>query len=300
MRGGFLKRIVLFIATNLAVLLVLGIVLRVFGIESYLERSGTGLNYTSLLIYSAVIGFTGAFISLALSKWMAKQFTGARVIAQPRSATEVWLVDTVRRLSREAGIGMPEVAIYDSPDPNAFATGARRDHALLAVSTGLLQSMNEQEVEAVLGHEVAHAANGDMITLTLLQGVLNTFVFFLSRVIGYAVDKTIFRSEREHGPGFWITSIVMQLLLGVLASLIVMWFARRRELRADHGSAQMLGPTPMIAALERLAGAHGPAMLPDTIRNFGIRGEGFSRLFSSHPPIEERIARLRELQLHGR
>lgn len=295
MRGHFFLRILLFLATNLAVLLVLAVVMRLLGIDSILQESGVGLDYRALLIYSAVIGFSGALISLALSKTMAKMFTRARVITSPQSSTERWLVDTVARLSRKAGIGMPEVAIYDSPEMNAFATGARRNHALLAVSTGLLRGMDEREVEAVLGHEVAHAANGDMITLTLLQGVVNTFVIFLSRVIGYAVDRVVFRTERGHGPGFWITAIVTQLLLGMLASLIVLWFSRRREFRADAGSARLLGREPMIAALRRLGGGDQPAALPDSLRGFGIRGgvgHGLRHLFSSHPPIEERIARL--------
>jgi len=299
MKGRFFTRILLFVATTVAVLLVLAVVLRLLGIESLLEESGVGLDYRALLIYSAVIGFSGALISLLLSKWMAKTFTGARVITSPRGSTEVWLMDTVRRLARQAGIGMPEVAIYDSPDMNAFATGARRDHALLAVSTGLLRGMDERQTEAVLGHEIAHAANGDMITLTLIQGVVNTFVVFLSRVIGFVVDRVIFRTERGHGPGFWITSIVMQIVLGVLASVIVLWFSRRRELRADHGSAELLGPAPMISALERLRADRGPVALPDSVRHFGIRGgagHGFARLFASHPPIEERIARLRAMQ----
>lgn len=295
MGGVWLKRIVLFVLTNIAVLLVLGVVLRVLGLDRILDEQGAGLDYRALLIYSAVIGFTGALISLAMSKWIALHFTGAKVIERPRNETEEWLLATVRRLAQQSGIGMPDVAIYDSGDPNAFATGARRNKALVAVSTGLMRLMDRSEVEAVLAHEVAHVANGDMVTLTLIQGVVNTFVVFLSRVVGYVVDRTVFRTERGHGPGFWITAIVAQIVLGILASIIVMWFSRRRELRADDGSARLNGAEPMVRALQRLQVAHGPAQLPDSIRAFGIRGGsqgGLARLFMSHPPLEERIARL--------
>lgn len=295
MKGTFAKRIVLFVATNLAVVLVLSIVLRLLGIDRILDQAGVGIDYTTLLVLSAVIGFTGSLISLLTSKWVAKTFTGARVIDRPRTEAELWLVSTVQRLAQMAGIGMPEVAVYESPDPNAFATGARRNHALVAVSSGLLQVMDREEVEAVLGHEISHVANGDMITLALIQGVVNTFVVFLSRVAGYAVDRLIFQTERGHGPGFWITTMVTQVLFGVLATVIVMWFSRRREFRADEGSAELLGPRPMIMALRRLEAAHAPSMLPDSLKVFGIRGsagEGLLRLFMSHPPLEERIARL--------
>lgn len=295
MRGPYFKRILLFLATNLAVLLVLAVVLRLLGVERLLDEQGVGLDYRALLIYAAVVGFSGALISLGLSKFMAKRSTGARVIEQPRTEAEQWLVDTVRRLSRQAGIGMPEVAIYDSPDMNAFATGARRNHALVAVSTGLLRGMRREEVEAVLGHEVSHVANGDMVTLTLIQGVVNTFVIFLSRVVGHVVDRVVFRTERGHGPAFFLVSLVAQLLLGMLATLIVMAFSRRREFRADAGSASLLGAQPMVAALQRLQAGRMPAQLPDSLQAFGIRsgeGRGFARLFMSHPPLEERIAAL--------
>jgi heat shock protein HtpX len=298
MRSRFLTRMTLFVLTNLAVLAVLAVVLRLLGVERILDEHGVGLDYRALLILSAVIGFGGAFVSLAMSKWIAKRSMGARVITDPRSETEIWLVSTVQRLAGQAGIGMPEVAVYPSDDMNAFATGARRHRALVAVSSGLLQRMQREEVEAVLAHEVAHVANGDMITLALLQGVVNTFVIFLSRVIGFVVDRVVFRTQRGHGPGFWITAIVAQILLGILATMIVLWFSRRREFRADRGSAHMRGPRPMIAALERLGAVRGPVALPDSLKAFGIRGadrSGFARLFMSHPPLEERIAALEKL-----
>ncbi len=288
-----MKRIFLFVATNIAVLLVLSVAIRVLGIEHYLDQGG--LNYQSLLIFAAILGMGGSFISLLISKMSAKRMMGAQVIEHPRNATESWLLDTVRRQAESAGIGMPEVAIFDSPQVNAFATGARRNSALVAVSTGLLQSMSRDEAEAVLGHEVSHVANGDMVTLALIQGVVNTFVFFLSRVIGQIVDRAVFRSEHGHGPGFWITSIVAQVVLGILASIIVMWFSRQREFRADAGGARLAGRTSMIAALERLKRAHEPA-LPDQLAAFGISGgvgSGIKRLFMSHPPLDERIAALR-------
>src|SRR5512134_2336107 len=228
-----MKRILLFVVTNLAVLIVLSITARLLGVDRFLTQEGLNLN--SLLAFSALIGFGGSFISLAMSKWSAKMATGAQVIERPSHPTEVWLVETVRRQAQAAGIGMPEVAIFDSPDPNAFATGARRNRALVAVSTGLLNNMRREEVEAVLGHEVSHVANGDMITLALIQGVVNTFVIFLSRVIGHIVDRVVFKTERGHGPAFWITTIIAELVIGILASLIVFWFSRRREFRADSG-----------------------------------------------------------------
>jgi heat shock protein HtpX len=287
------KRAFLLIATNIAVLLVLSVVARLLGLDRVIDQQG-GIDFQALLAFCAVFGFGGAFISLLMSKWIAKRSTGARVITQPRNPTEAWLYETVERQARQAGIGMPEVAVYDSPDMNAFATGARRDSALVAVSTGLLQRMDRREVEAVLGHEISHVANGDMVTLTLIQGVVNTFVLFLSRVIGYVVDKAVFRSERAHGPGFFITSMVAQLLLGVLASMIVAWFSRQREFRADSGGASLAGRDGMIAALERLKTAHEPAALPDSMKAFGISGGGrMSRLFMTHPPLDERIAALR-------
>ena len=294
-----MKRIFLFLATNVAILVVLSVVLRLLGIESLLAEQGTQLDLRALLIFSAVIGFAGSFISLAISKWSAKRMTGARVIDTPRNATESWLLNTVQRQAQVAGIGMPEVAIYDAPDINAFATGANRNNALVAVSTGLLNSLNQTEVEAVLGHEVSHVANGDMVTLALIQGVVNTFVIFLSRVIGFLVDRLIFRTERGYGPGFFITSIVAQIVLGILASMIVMWFSRRREFRADSGGARLAGRQNMIDALERLRRAHQPSALPESMQAFGISaggGGGIKRLFMSHPPLEERIEALRNAQ----
>jgi heat shock protein HtpX len=286
-----MKRIVLFIATNLAVVLVLSIVLRLLGLDRAMY-SQTGMSTGGLLVFSAVVGFTGAIISLLMSKSMAKWSTGARVIQQPANEAEAWLVETVRKLAAKAGIGMPEVAIYEGA-PNAFATGAFRNSALVAVSTGLLQGMNKEEVEAVLGHEIGHVANGDMVTLTLIQGVVNTFVVFFARIIGSIVDKAVFRTERGNGPGYFITVIIAQIVLGILASMIVAWFSRHREFRADAASANLLGtPSPMVNALRRLAGLE-PGALPQSMSGFGITDKGgFMSLFSTHPPIEERIAAL--------
>jgi heat shock protein HtpX len=292
-----MKRVFLFLATNIAVLLVLAIVLNLLGVDRILDEQGVDLDLGALLVFAAVFGFGGSFISLAMSKWSAKRMTGARVITQPSSQVERWLFDTVQRQAREAGIGMPEVAVYDAPEPNAFATGARRDAALVAVSTGLLRSMRPEEVEAVLAHEVSHVANGDMVTLTLIQGVVNTFVIFFSRVIGHLVDRLVFRTERGHGPGFWIVTIVAQVFLGILASMIVMWFSRQREFRADAGGARLAGRERMIAALERLKQGHN-ASLPDQLAAFGISGHraaGLKRLFMTHPPLDERIAALRRV-----
>jgi heat shock protein HtpX len=292
-----MKRVFLFLATNIAVLVVLAIVLSLIGFEGILDERGVDLDLGALLIFAAIFGFGGSFISLAISKWSAKRMTGARVITQPSGPVESWLVDTVRRQAREAGIGMPEVAIYDAPEPNAFATGARRDNALVAVSTGLLRGMRREEVEAVLAHEVSHVANGDMVTLTLIQGVVNTFVIFASRVIGHLVDRLVFRTERGHGPGFWIVTIIAQIFLGILASIIVMWFSRHREFRADAGGARLAGRERMISALERLKQGHN-ATLPDQLAAFGISGHrasGFKRLFMTHPPLDERIAALRRI-----
>lgn len=289
-----MKRILLFLATNIAILLVLSITLRLLGIERILDEEGVGLDVGSLLAFAAVFGMGGSFISLALSKWTAKRLTGAQVIAEPRNAAEVWLVETVRQHATRAGIGMPEVAVYDSPDPNAFATGMNRNKALIAVSSGLVASMRREEVDAVLGHEVSHVANGDMVTLALIQGVINTFVIVLSRVVGHAVDRIVFKTERGHGPAFWITTIIAQVVLGILASIIVMWFSRRREFRADAGGARLAGRVHMIAALEQLKKAQ-PEPLPDQMAAFGISGgvgRGLLRLFMSHPPLEERIAAL--------
>ncbi|MEL7447951.1 MAG: protease HtpX [Pseudomonadota bacterium] len=290
-----MKRIALFLATNIAVLVVISIAFRLLGLDGILDQQGVNLDLQALLVYSAVIGFTGSFISLAMSKWSAKRMTGARVIENPTSETEQWLVSTVRRQAEQAGVGMPEVAVYDAPEPNAFATGMSRNSSLVAVSTGLLRGMRRNEVEAVLAHEVSHVANGDMVTLTLIQGVVNTFVIFLSRVAGFIVDRVVFKTERGHGPGFWITSIVAQILLGILASAIVMWFSRQREFRADAGAARLSGRDNMIAALERLKGGQ-PAELPEQFEAMGISGRkegGIKRLFMSHPPLDERIAALR-------
>ncbi|HUF93118.1 MAG TPA: protease HtpX [Candidatus Limnocylindria bacterium] len=291
-----MKRIVLFLATNLAIIVVLSITLRILGVERILDDRGVHLDLKALLLFAAVFGMGGSFISLALSKWTAKRFTGAQVIERPSNPTEEWLVETVRRQATAAGIGMPQVAVFDSPEANAFATGARRNNALVAVSTGLLQRMRREEVEAVLGHEVSHVANGDMITLALIQGVVNTFVIFLSRVIGHVVDRVVFKTERGHGPAFWITAIIAELVIGILASMIVFWFSRRREFRADAGGARLAGRERMIGALERLRPGYGREPLPDQMAAFGISGatrRGLMRLFMTHPPIEERIERLR-------
>ncbi len=291
-----MKRIFLFLATNLAIIVVLSISLRLLGFEGFLDAQGVDLNLNSLLLFAAVFGFGGSFISLAISKWMAKRTTGAKVIEQPANEIERWLVATVKSQAERAGIGMPEVAIFPSPAPNAFATGMNRNKALVAVSDGLLQNMDKDEVEAVLGHEIAHVANGDMVTLTLIQGVVNTFVIFLSRVIGHTVDRVVFKNERGHGPAFWITTIVAEIVLGILASSIVMWFSRQREFRADEGGASLAGRQKMIAALERLKQGTTPAVLPDQLAAFGIAGgigSGIKKMFMSHPPLDERIEALR-------
>jgi heat shock protein HtpX len=290
-----MKRIALYLLTNIAILVVLSITLNLLGVDRILNEQGTGLDINNLLVFSAVLGFSGSLFSLAISKWSAKRMMGVQVIAQPRTADEQWLVATVQRQAQAAGIGMPEVGVFDSPEMNAFATGARRNSALVAVSTGLLRNMSRQEAEAVLAHEVSHVVNGDMVTLTLIQGVVNTFVIFLSRIIGYTIDRVVFKTERGHGPAFMITVIISQLVLGILASMIVMWFSRRREFRADAGGAKLAGTSSMIGALERLRQAHtGP--LPDKMAAFGINGGlggGLKRLFMTHPPLEERIAALR-------
>jgi heat shock protein HtpX len=285
-----MKRILLLIATNLAVVLLLSVIASVLGVDQFLTQNG--LDLQSLLWFSLLMGFGGSFISLLISKQIALWSTGAHVIKEPEGAHEQWLVATVRRLADKANIGMPEVAVYEGA-PNAFATGAFKNSALVAVSTGLLESMSREEVEAVLGHEITHISNGDMVTLTLIQGVLNTFVFFLSRVVGFIVDKAVFRTERGIGPGYYITVMVSQIVFGILASVIVMWFSRRREFRADAGSARLLGtPQPMIGALMRLGGMQ-PGALPQSIATAGVNGApGWAALFSSHPPIEERIAAL--------
>ena len=287
-----MKRIVLFLITNIAVMIVLSITLSVLGVDRFMSEQG--LNVGMLLIFSAVVGLVGSFFSLLISKPMAKWTAGVQIIEQPRNADEAWIVETVRKFADKAGIGMPEVAIFEGA-PNAFATGAFKNDALVAVSTGLLQSMNREEVEAVLGHEVAHIANGDMVTLTLIQGVVNTFVVFLSRIVGFVVDRVLLRNERGTGPGYFLASFVAQILLGIVASMIVMWFSRQREFRADAGGARLAGRESMIRALQSLQLNSQPARLPEAMRAFGIAGGragGLRRLFMSHPPIEERIAAL--------
>jgi heat shock protein HtpX len=288
-----MKRIALFLATNLAIVFILSIVVSMLGLEPMLANGG--LNLPSLLLFCAIFGMGGSFISLAMSKWSAKRMVGAQVIETPANSTEFWLVETVRRQATAAGIGMPEVAIYDAPDVNAFATGMSRNSALVAVSSGLLQSMSRDEAEAVLAQEVSHVANGDMVTLALIQGVVNTFVMFFSRVIGHVIDRVVFKNERGHGPAYFVTLIVAQMVLGVLASIIVMWFSRQREFRADAGAASLEGKQKMIAALQRLQQAH-TAPLPEQMAAQGISGgvgNGLKRLFMTHPPLEERIAALR-------
>ena len=288
------KRITLFLITNLAIIFVLSIVLQLLGIGPMLDEQG--LNMGSLIAFAAVFGFGGSLISLAISKWTAKRMTGARVIVNPANELEAWLVTVVRRQAEQAGIGMPEVAIYEAPDANAFATGMRRNNALVAVSTGLLRAMDRDEAEAVLAHEVSHVANGDMITLALIQGVVNTFVIVASRVVGYLVDRMVFKTERGHGPGFFITSMIAQLVFGILASVIVFWFSRQREFRADAGAARLAGREKMIAALEKLRRSVAQPHLPDQMAAFGISGAGaggLKRLFMTHPPLEERIEALK-------
>jgi len=290
-----MMRIVLFLATNAAILVLISIVFQMFGFEGILAENGVDLNLQALLVMSAVIGFGGSFISLAMSKFLAKRSMGVKIIAQPANSTEQWLVNTVKRQAEQAGIGMPEVGIFDTPEPNAFATGMSRNNALVAVSAGLLQNMNSDEVEAVLAHEITHVSNGDMVTMGLIQGVINTFVIFLSRVIGHVVDRVVFKTERGYGPAYYVTSIVAQIFLSVLASMIVMWFSRRREFRADAGGASLAGRNKMVAALQALQRGHEPHDLPGEFAAFGISGglgSGIKKLFMSHPPLQERIAAL--------
>ncbi len=291
-----MKRIALFLITNLAILVVLSIVLSLLGVDSLLAENGVDLDLQALLIFSAVVGMAGSFISLLMSKWSAKRVTGAKVITQAENKTQQWLLATVQRQASQAGIKMPEVAIYQSPDVNAFATGMSRNNALVAVSSGLIESMKMDEVEAVLAHEVSHVANGDMVTLALIQGVVNTFVIFASRVVGHIIDRVVLKNERGHGIGFFVSSMIAQVVFGVLASTIVMYFSRRREFKADAGAAELAGSQKMIAALQRLQSIHQPSKLPEEMAAFGINGgfaEGFKKLFLSHPPLEERIAALR-------
>ena len=291
-----MKRIFLFLATNIAIMLVITITIHIFGLGQILDEQGVDIDLTSLLMLSAAVGMTGSIISLALSKSMAKHTTGAYVIEQPRNEQEQWLFNVVQRQANAASIGMPEVAIYDAPDINAFATGMFRNDALVAVSTGLLQGMTRDEAEAVLAHEVSHVANGDMVTLALIQGVINTFVFFLSRVIGHIIDRAVFKTQRGHGPAYWFTTIIAQLVLGILASAIVMWFSRHREYRADAGAASLEGKQKMISALERLQKSANQPHLPEQLEAFGISGgmaAGVKSLFMSHPPLADRIEALR-------
>ena len=290
-----MKRIVLFLLTNAAVLVVISITLRLLGVDRVLDESGA-IKFDSLLIMSMVIGFSGSIISLLMSKWSAKRMVNAQVITSPSDPTERWLLETVTRQAQAAGIGMPEVAIYDAPDVNAFATGWNRNNALVAVSTGLLQAMSRDEAEAVLAHEISHVANGDMVTLALIQGVVNTFVIFFAKLFGILVDRMLLKNDGRSGPGIgaFVAEIIAQLVLGVLASMIVMWFSRQREFRADAGGASLAGRNKMIAALERLKGNHEQVTLPEKMAAFGISGgSSFSRLFMTHPPLDERIAALR-------
>ncbi|MCQ8182492.1 protease HtpX [Methylomonas sp. SURF-1] len=287
-----MMRILLFLATNVAIMIAISIIFNVLGLKGALDAQGVHLNIEGLLATSAVIGMTGSVISLFMSKWSAKSAMGVHVIEQPQNQTEQWLVSVVSRQAQMAGIGMPEVGIFDAPEANAFATGANRDNALVAVSTGLLRSMNADEVEAVVGHEISHVANGDMVTMALMQGVVNTFVYFFATIIGYVVDRAVFKTERGYGPAYYITQMVAQIALSILASMLVMWFSRYREFRADAGGAQLAGRQKMISALRALQRAHEPAQLPGELAAFGINGGGVQRLFMSHPPLEERIAAL--------
>jgi heat shock protein HtpX len=291
-----MKRIALFLATNLAIMVVLSIVFNLLGIDNLLAENNVDLDLQALLVFSAVIGMTGSFISLAISKWSAKRMTGAQVIAQPQNKTQKWLLETVQRQAAQAGIKTPEVAIYQSPDVNAFATGMSRNNALVAVSSGLIENMKMDEAEAVLAHEVSHVANGDMVTLALIQGIVNTFVIFASRVVGHIVDRVILKNSSGHGIGFFVSSMIAQVVFGILASTIVMYFSRVREFKADAGAAELVGSDKMVAALQRLQRLHQPSSLPEQMAAFGINGgfaEGFKKLFLSHPPLEERIAALR-------
>ncbi len=288
-----MMRIGLFLATNLAIMMLISMTFRLLGIEGLLMDNGVDLDLNALLIYSAIIGFSGSLISLFISKWSAKRSMGVRVIEHPSNEVERWLLKVVEKQTRERGIGMPEVGIFDHSSPNAFATGWNRNNALVAVSTGLLQQMNRDEVEAVLAHEVSHVANGDMVTLLLIQGVINTFVVFLSRVIGHTVDRVVFKTERGYGPAYYIVSIAAEFVLGILAMMIVMWFSRWREFRADKGGADLAGRGKMIAALQRLQQAHQPEGLPDEMAAFAINAGKVQKLFASHPPLEARIQALR-------
>jgi heat shock protein HtpX len=287
-----MMRIFLFLATNIAIMVVISIVFSVLGLKGSLDAQGINLNLEALLVMSAIIGVTGSLISLAMSKWSAKRAMGVMVIEQPQDQTERWLLDVVGRQAQQAGIGMPEVGIFHAPECNAFATGMDKNHALVAVSSGLLQTMTADEVEAVIGHEMTHVANGDMVTMALMQGVVNTFVYFFATVIGYVVDRAVFKTERGYGPAYYIVQMVAQIVLGILASMLVMWFSRYREFRADAGGARLASKQKMIAALRALQRAHETPELPTQLAAFGINGGGAMRLFMSHPPLEERIAAL--------
>jgi heat shock protein HtpX len=287
-----MMRIFLFLATNAAILVVVSIIFNVLGLSSTLDAQGIDLNLNALLVMSAIIGMTGSVISLAMSKWSAKNAMGVYVIEQPQNQTEQWLINIVAKQARQAGIGMPEVGIFQTPESNAFATGMSRNSALVAVSTGLLQNMNADEVEAVVGHEISHVANGDMVTMALMQGVVNTFVYFFATIIGHVVDRVVFKTERGYGPAYYITQMAAQIVLGILASILVMWFSRYREFKADAGGANLAGREKMIGALRALQRGHEAEDLPGQLAAFGINGGGVSKLFMSHPPLEERIAAL--------
>lgn len=287
-----MMRIFLFLATNVAIMVVVSIIFSVLGLGSTLDAQGIDLNLNALLVMSAIIGMTGSVISLAMSKWSAKNAMGVHVIERPQNQTEQWLIEVVAKQARQAGIGMPEVGIFQTPESNAFATGMSRDSALVAVSTGLLQNMNPDEVEAVVGHEISHVANGDMVTMALMQGVVNTFVYFFATIIGHVVDRVVFKTERGYGPAYYITQMAAQVVLGILASMLVMWFSRYREFKADAGGANLAGREKMIGALRALQRGHEAEDLPGQLAAFGINGGGVSKLFMSHPPLEERIAAL--------
>ena len=287
-----MQRIFLFLATNVAVLVVVSIVFNVLGLSGTLDSQGIDLNLNALLLMSAIIGMSGSVISLAISKWSAKRAMGVHVIDQPQNQTEQWLIDIVAKQAKQAGIGMPEVGIFQTPEANAFATGMSKNSALVAVSSGLLQNMSADEVEAVVGHEISHVANGDMVTMALMQGVVNTFVFFFASIIGHLVDRVVFKTERGYGPAYYITQIAAQVVLGILASMLVMWFSRYREFKADAGGANLAGREKMIGALRALQRGHEAEDLPGQLAAFGINGGGVSKLFMSHPPLEERIVAL--------
>lgn len=291
-----MMRILLFLATNVAIMAAITVIFNILGLKSTLDAQGVNINLDALLVMSAIIGMSGSVISLFMSKWSAKNAMGVHVIDHPQNQTEQWLVGIVARQAQQAGIGMPEVGIFDSPESNAFATGANRNSALVAVSTGLLRNMSAEEVEAVLGHEISHVANGDMVTMALMQGVVNTFVYFFASIIGHVVDRVVFKTERGYGPAYYITQLVAQIALSILASMLVMWFSRYREFRADAGGANLAGRQKMISALRALQRSHEQPQLPGELAAFGINGGGVQRLFMSHPPLEERIEALQKMR----